>query len=340
MANLRDVARAAGVHPSIASRVLNGDKSTSVRDETRQRVLAAALALGYRPNAQARALKLKTSRNIAMVIPDISNPVYSEIIRGAEQEARQLGYFLLLASTEGSDPHEREFLWALAEGRVDGLILANALLEAAVIEELEAADYPYVLVNRRSQGASRYVVADDAGGAAMAVSYLVSLGHRRIAHIGGPLSADTAVARYEGYRTALQQAGIPLDESLVSHGPYSLETGRRGAKGLLALPQPPTAVFAANLTLAMGTMDVARQQGVDIPGQISIIGIHDSDFAALMGPGLTTVQLPLEAMGREAVRMLVRVIDRREGPREMVLTHKQLVVRGTVGPPASPAPSR
>lgn len=330
---LRDVARLAGVHPSIASRVLNGDKSTSVKEETRQRVLEAARSLGYRPNAPARALRMKTTGNIALVIPDVSNPVYAEIIRGAEQRARQSGYFLLLASTEGTDPREREFLHALLEGRVDGLILANALLEPGVIDDLEKGGYPYVLVNRRTHGARRYVVADDKGGAAMAVHYLIGLGHRRIGHLAGPQAADTAVSRFEGYREALGQAGIPFDRTLVASGEYTTDAGRRGARQLLSLNDPPTAVFASNLRVAAGAMDVARQLGVRIPDDLSIIGIHDAELAALLTPALTTVRMPLEAMGREAVDMLIRLVNDERGPDQVVLTQNELVVRETVGPP-------
>ena len=330
MPTLRDVARLAGVHQSIVSRVLNDDKRTSVKEETRQRVLEAAEALGYWPNALARGLKMKSVGSLALVIPDISNPVYAEIIRGAEQEARRSGHFLLLASTEGTDPGELEFLQALLEGRVDGVILANALVEDAVIDALEAGRYPYVLVNRRSQRASRYVVADDAAGAVLAVNHLLDRGHRRIGHLAGPPTADTARTRKYGYRQALEAAGIAFSDDLVVEGNYSTESGRLGIRRLLSLTRPPTAVFAANLRVAAGAMDAARRAGVRIPEDLSIVAMHDAELAELLSPGLTTVRLPLEGLGREAVRMLLRVAHGQPGPEQVVLTGAELVERESV----------
>ena len=330
MPTLRDVARLAGVHLSIVSRVLNDDKKTSVKEETRQRVQEAAEALGYWPNALARGLKMKSVGSLALVIPDISNPVYAEIIRGAEQEARQSGHFLLLASTAGADPRTLEFMQALLEGRVDGVILANALVDDAVIDALEAGRYPYVLVNRRSQRARRYVVADDAAGALLAVNHLIERGHRRIGHLAGPPTADTALNRKLGYRHALEAAGIVFDRDLVVEGSYSTESGRIGVQQLVSLPHPPTAVFAANLRVAAGAMDAARRLGVRIPDDLSIVGMHDAELAELLSPGLTTVRLPLEGLGREAVRMLLRVTRGEPRPEQVVLTGAELVERESV----------
>lgn len=327
---LQDVAHRAGVHKSIASRVLSGDPRASVSQDAQRRVREAARDLGYRPNALARGLRKKVSGAITLVIPDMSNPVYAEIVRGAEAEAQRSHYFLLLTSTYGTEAGEREFLRAALESRVDGLLLASALIDDAVIGDLERDRFPYVLVNRQAHEASRFVVTDDRGGSLLAVEHLIAHGHRRIGHIGGPPSAYTAVARAAAYREALEHAGIPFDPGLLVHGEYSIAGGRDALRRLMELPDPPTAIFAASFQLAAGAVETAFRMGKRIPQDLSIVNIDETEFAATIPPGLTTVRLPLADMGREAVRMLLRAVAGEEGETQIVLPQAGLVRRGSV----------
>lgn len=300
---LQDVAHRAGVHKSIASRVLSGDPRASVSQDAQRRVREAARDLGYRPNALARGLRKKVSGAITLVIPDMSNPVYAEIVRGAEAEAQRSHYFLLLAS---------------------------ALIDDAVIGDLERDRFPYVLVNRQAHEASRFVVTDDRGGSLLAVEHLIAHGHRRIGHIGGPPSAYTAVARATAYREALEHAAIPFDPGLLVHGEYSIAGGRDALRRLMELPDPPTAIFAASFQLAAGAVETAFRMGKRIPQDLSIVNIDETEFAATIPPGLTTVRLPLADMGREAVRMLLRAVAGEEGETQIVLPQAGLVRRGSV----------
>lgn len=329
---LRDVARLAGVHPSIASRVLNGDKSASVREETRRRVTEAASELAYRPNGLARGLRTKLSGCITLVVPDLSNPAYAEILRGAEREARKNQYFMLLASQD-SNPREKRFLRAALESRVDGVLLANAKVEDHVIEELDRDRFPYVLVNRRSHKASRYVVGDDYGAAKMAVGHLLEQGHRRIGHLAGPETADTAHERQRGYLDALREAEITPDPQLVVAGDYAVSAGRAGLHTLMHTSEPPTAVFAVSFQVAVGALEAAHELKLEVPRDLSIVNIDEFELAAAIPPGLTTVRMPLAEMGEAAVRMLLGVVRGSEPGGQMVLPRLDLVRRNSVGPP-------
>ncbi len=326
------MAQLAQVHPSIASRVLNGDKSASVKEETKQRVLEAAEQLAYRPNGLARGLRTKLSHCITLVIPDLSNPAFAEILRGAELEARRSQYYVLLASQD-SGPQEKRFLRATLESRVDGVLLANAKVEDRVIEELEADAFPYVLVNRRSHKASRYVVGDDHGAARIATEHLIANGHRRIGHLAGPETADTATARRQGYEDALRAAGIKVDPALVVCGDYAVSSGRVGLRRLWTGVPRPTAVFAASFQLAVGALEAARELALEVPDHLSIVSIDEFELAAAIPPGLTTVRMPLEEMGREAVRMLLGVVRGEQAGGQLILPQLELVSRNSVGAP-------
>lgn len=330
---LRDVARLAGVHPSIASRVLNGDKSASVREDTKRRVTEAATELAYRPNGLARGLRTRLAGCITLVIPDLANPAYAEILRGAEREARRNQYFMLLVS-EGPNPEEKRFLRAVLESRVDGVLLANAKVEDQVVVELDRDKFPYVLVNRRSHTAQRYVVGDDYGAARLAVEHLIQQGHRRIGHLAGPETADTAYERGRGYRDVLTEAGIMPDPRLEIAGEYAVSSGRANMHLLMSAPERPTAVFAASFQVVVGALQAARELGLEVPKDLSIISIDESEMAAAIPPGLTTIRMPLAEMGEAAVRMLLGVV-RGTGPGEkMVLPQLALVRRHSVGPPS------
>ena len=323
---LRDVAAAAGVDPSVVSRVLSGDGRLSVRPETRSRVLDAATRLDYRPNRAARTLKTARTMALGMVVPDLANPAYSLIALGAEEQAAAAAYALVVI--RGS---VRDRLGDL-EGRVDGLLIADATSDVLYRRELFGG-LPAVLVNRREPGEIPSVIVDDEVGSELAVRHLTSLGHRRIGHVAGPQNADTARRRLSGYRLALAEARIEHAPELVVEASYDEASASVAAAQLLALDPRPTGLFVANIRLAIGTIATTHRLGLRIPEDLSIVGFDDLPLAAYLNPPLTTVRMPLVELGEQAVESLLIEIGGGHAENATVAIPPELVVRATAAPP-------
>ena len=338
---LTDVAKRAGVGTSIVSRVLNSDPTVSIRPETRERILTAARELEYRPNAFARGLKLARTMTIGMVIPNLAYPVNVEIIRGADRAAAAAGYVTLLADADEFVETGEAYQRLLLEQRVDGLLIASASTKEPFLMELVEKRLPFVLVNRRVPHFGPCVSADDGRGVAMAVEHLAALGHRRIAHIGGPRDADTARRRLAGFRKGMRAAGLRIRSDQVAEAPYEEEAGKHAMERLLELSPRPTAVVVWSLAAAIGAVAAANERGVAVPGDLSIVGFHDAPIAAYLHPPLTTIRMPLAAMAERSVGVLLDLIDRRQGggkPRNIVVPGVPVLVeRGSTGPPSTVA---
>jgi LacI family transcriptional regulator len=328
---LRDVAEAAGVDPSVVSRVLSRDPRLSIREETRQRVLEVAGRLNYRPNTAARTLKTARSMAIGMVVPDLANVVYSTIAAGVEQVASTAGYVLLVATGSAA-----QHLGVLV-GRVDGLLITIATSQTLRPEAL-SGPVPVLLVNRKEPLGVPSIIVDDEAGAVLATEHLISLGHQRIAHVAGPQEADTARRRLAGYGAALEQAGIPASPELVAEVNFDEAGGHLAATRLLRMDPRPTALFVANIRAAMGAMAAARGLGLRVPKDVSIVGFHDVELAEYVDPPLSTVRMPLAEMGREAADALFRLIEGNSAEDIVVSKPPELVVRGSSGPPPSGDP--
>jgi LacI family transcriptional regulator len=300
---LNDVALLASVDRSVVSRVVNDDPKLNVRPETRQRVRDAINKLGYRPNAAARSLRTSRTYMYGLLIPDFANPVYAEIINGAEKAARALGYGLMTTTACDVRRGLDNYLDLFGQGRVDGLLLAGEDA-GGVHDHLNPVPVPWLLVNRALPNSRRYVVLDDEQGGRLAVEHLLELGHRRIAHIAGPELTDTGQRRYLGYCGALRDAGLTTDPSLVVRADYTPAGGASALRALLAAPNPPSAVFVANVASAVGALHTARAIGVSVPQELSVITVHDMPLAGYLVPALTTVRMPLEELGRRAVQRL------------------------------------
>jgi LacI family transcriptional regulator len=326
---MQDVAAAARVDTSVVSRVLSGDAALNVRPETRLRVLEAVQRLGYRPNPAARALKTSRTMAIGMLLPDLANTVYAEIARGAEERASAAGYILLIAT--GTAAARR----AILAGRVDGVLYAIATTENVADIRPEPA-LPSLLVNRREPGAGPSVIVDDEAGVATAVRHLLDLGHTRIAHIGGPRAVDTARRRAAGYERALRERGLPVRPELVAEARFDERGGATAASRLLLLDPPPSALMVANVSAAIGAMATAREAGLEIPRDLSVIGFHDVPMAPYLAPPLTTVRMPLAELGSRAVDELLAMIDGREVGDVVVAAAPELVLRGSSAPPFRP----
>jgi LacI family transcriptional regulator len=319
---LRDVAAAAGVDTSVVSRVLSGDRRLSIRPETRQRVLEAAARLQYRPNTAARALKTARTMAIGIVVPDLANVNYATIAQGAEERASTAGYALLVAS--GSVTERLQDL----HGRVDGLLVGMATSETPRIGDF-GGRLPALLVNRREPCGIPSVTVDDEAGAVLATEHLLTLGHRRIGHVAGPQNADTARRRLAGFRAALEASGIEPDPQAIAETSFDEAGGHVAATRLLRLDPRPTALFVANVRAAIGAMAAASRLGLSVPGDLSIVGFHDAPFASYLSPPLTTVRMPLQEMGRQAVDNLLALLNGGTVEDVMVASPPELVVRSS-----------
>lgn len=298
---LVDVAAIADVDKAIVSRVLNSDPTLRVRDDTRRRVLAAVEQLGYRRNAHARSLRVRRATAIGLVIPTYDNPVYTTVIHGAALGAQEIGSFLLTASLgtlaiAGETPAD-----LVTTGRIDGLLLAGHSTD--VSDHRQFGGVPVLCVNRRVSGFDRWLVLDDEGAARIAVDHLLRLGHRRIAHLAGPPSADTADRRRAGFHRALASAGV--FEAPVVEADYTSEGGAQAASQLLSLTPCPTAIVVANVASAVGALSTLHHRGIAVPHDLSIVAIHDLPLARYLEPALTVVEMPLIELGRRGVELLM-----------------------------------
>jgi LacI family transcriptional regulator len=328
---LRDVARVAGVHPATVSRALNEETRALVNEETARRVLTAAKKLGSRPNPIARGLKTNRSYTVGVLIPDLTNPLFPPILRGIEDCLVTAGYTPLTANTD-NDP-ERELLdsQTMRARQVDGIIAATARRDHRLHDALLEAGIELVLVNRRQDElAVSSATADDRLGMRLAVEHLVSLGHKRIAHLGGPLDYSTGLDRHDAFHEAMREAGLEPDPKLVAVAEAFTESeGARLCGQLMADGANFTAIAAANDLLALGCYDVFAECGVRCPEEISVVGFNDMPFADRFQPPLTTIHIPHYEIGRAAAQlMLERLQDGDSDPRDVRL-EPSLVVRGS-----------
>ncbi len=325
-----DVARRAGVSKSLVSMVIRGDQGVS--DARRQAVLEAISALGYRPNAMARGLVQRRTRLVGVVISNLRNPFFGDVVSGVLEEAIDLDYRVLFSTGDGVAAREGEAIESLLELRVDGLILATSRVDEATIGRV-AHSVPTVVLNRQtSDGASDSVTNDHVMGAEMAVEHCVSLGHRRIAHIDGGAS-PAATMRRRGYQQAMDRLGLAAS-SIVVGGAFTESGGYRGAQALLGQHPLPTAIFAANDLCAIGALNALEEVGLKIPGDVSLIGYDNSSLAALRHVSLTSIHQPGSQMGRMAMELLAeRIHEGRTEPRHHVIV-PSLVTRSTTAPPA------
>lgn len=338
---LKDVAAQAGVHPGTASRALNDSTRALVNSGTAERVLRAADDLGYRPNPIARGLKTSRSYTVGVIIPDLMNPLFPPIVRGIQDKLEDAGYTPLIANTDNDPDREVADFEAMRARQVDGIITATARLHhGAATEGLMEGDPPVVLINRRD-GSLPAVTVDDRAGIKLAVDHVVGLGHTRIAHACGPQNLSTGRLRREGFIEAMEANGLEADRSLMPVADAFIESeGERLCRLLLNAEPAPTAIVAANDTMALGCYDVLADRGIDCPGEISVTGFNDMPFSDRFDPPMTTIHIPHYDMGGRAAELLLARLEgdgEAAGPPDQVELQPELVVRGSTGSPREQA---
>ncbi|MEU6736792.1 LacI family DNA-binding transcriptional regulator [Streptomyces physcomitrii] len=339
---IHDVARAAGVSPATVSRVFNGGRVTAERAE---RVRTAATELGFAPNRVARSLRTQRASVIGLLIPDIENPFFTAMARGVEDAAQQTNLSVVLCNTDEDVAKERRYLEIALAEQMAGVIVAAASRSRTDLSALESRKMPVVAVDRRPRGSTVDVVlVDNAHGAEEATWHLFERGYRRLACLTGPEGASTSEERLAGYRTAVRdfvrenptetRAAEALREEHIRYADFRVEGGHRAMRELLALPEPPDAVFAANNLMAVGALQALAEAGLAAPG-FGVLSFGEIPWAPLVRPSLSTVRLPSYDLGFTAATLLQERISGGERPLQTVVLRTELHAReSTAGPGA------
>lgn len=327
---LKDVARRARVSVSTAARALGGYGYVS--PATRERVLRAARALDYHPNAVARSMIKGRTHTIGVVVSDSSNPFFAAVVRGIEDVALPHGYGILLCNADEDPAKEAMYVDMLRQKRVDGVIVSPSDSSSGALPRLLASGVPVVQVDRRAPGlAADAVVTDNRAGVRAAVEHLSSLGHRHIGLIGGPARLYTGRERTEAFRDALRQLGLPVVEDWLLEGTFKVDSGYELAGRLLRSSPRPTAVFVANNLMTIGALLRFKEAGVRIPEEVAVVGFDDMDWAPILTPPLTAVAQPTFELGRAAATLLLERIHRPSLQPRLVVLPPRLVVRESCG---------
>ena len=329
---ISDVARRAGVSSMTVSRVING--SARVSPETRRRVEDAISDLGYVPSRLARGLIRQRTGTLGVIVPDVANPFFTLIVRGAEDVARRAGYRALLCDTRADLELEREVIEELIAHRVEGIVIAPVSDRSKPhLRRLASFGVPFVLVDRTVPGVDCDVVlGDSAAGARRLVEHLVGLGHSRIGMIVESDEVSTARDRYQGYLDALRGAEIEIDPGLVVRSTVDPEGGLAGMRRLLRLDDPPTAVFTVNNLVAVGAIEAVREQGLEVPDEIALVCFDDIDYATRLYPFLTVMMQPAETFGTLGTQLLLERLDGRASQRSrVVVLPAEFIVRRSCG---------
>ncbi len=333
MPTIYDVAKKAGVSAMTVSRVINGKKD--VKPETRERVLKAIEELGYVPNSLARSFVLQKTRTIGLVITDITNPFFTTLARGVEDTAMKSQFSVIFCNTDEDPDKEVLYLELLARKRVDGVILASASGRRGPLKSILLRNIPIVLIDREVDGLEDLdiVKGDSVYGAYLLTKHLLDLGHRRIGIIVGSKNISTAEDRVEGYKRALIEAGVTIDEELIRFARYSREDGYKVTKDLLSLDNPPTAIFGGNNFIAVGAMMAIRDSGLNVPEDIALVSFDDIESLSQVYPFFTVVTQPAYSMGVIAAELLIRRIEDKDRVRERrkVILQPELIIRKSAG---------
>jgi LacI family transcriptional regulator len=327
---LHELARAAGVSVSTVSRALNSS-AHPVNEETRKLILDLAGQMDYRPNVAARGLKTDRTYTIGLVVYNIASPFTPVLIRGIQEYLKQHDYFSIIISTDWDPDLEGEAVHQLISRSIDGVIFVETWRDESN-NTLDLANKPYVYVYRLFDGEyANSVNIDDRGGAELAVDHLVKLGHRRIGYINGPQGWASSRDRLLGYRDVLKQNNIEFDPTLVEEGTWEVQSGFNAATRLLKLAERPTAIFAANDLMALGAIYAVQKSGLQVPGDVAVVGYDDQDFAAFSNPTITTVRSPSFEMGQLAAKLILDRLENQNDILDPIKVKGSLMIRESCG---------
>lgn len=336
MSTIKDVAALAGVSFTTVSHVLNDTRPVSA--DARRRVLAAVEEIGYLPSAVARSLRKSETKIVGVLVPNVQNPFFAELVCGVEECCRLAGYSVFLCNSDNDPKRQQQYMRTLLEKRVDGLLLSSAGDDEALARIFKLASVPSVTVDRLVPGArADRVSVHNQQGAYNAVKHLIDLGHQRIACISGPAEFEVARERIEGWRRALTERGLPADDGLVIESDFSSPGGHEAVRRLLRAhgsgPQRVTGIFASNDMMAIGALRAAAELDFKVPQQLSVVGFDDIELSSYVFPALTTVGCSIKQLGHEAGKVLIDRIDNPGAQLKDVLLTPRLIVRESTAAP-------
>jgi len=328
--SIKDIAKAAGVHHSTVSRALRD--GPMVKDETADRIREIAKAAGFTISAVARSLATQKTHLIGVVVTDITDPFHHEIISGLDKVAEEKGYSVILADSQGDPDRERRVVRSFRERRVDAIVVMSSRVGGRYTPELAELKIPIVLINNQlREGFVHSVNINNVEGAIAAVRHLIALGHRRIAYIGNENPVYSDAERLMGYRRALEEANIEVNQDFIVHSEFGPEGGIVAVRKLLAMEPTPTAVFCYNDMLALGVLKGA-QEVVRVPEDLSVVGFDDLFLARYLEPALTTVQQPMWEMGKLVMELTLKLLAGQKVQRTMSVDGKLIVRASTAAP--------
>lgn len=294
-------------------------------------MLEAIEALNYQPNVLGRYLRRMETETVLVVVPDITNPFFSKVLRGIEAVALKHGYQVLLGDTQNDARLEEQYLNVLPQRQVDGMIFLTARIRKELMEEM-ARQFPIVLACEYLEGTDIPTVSiDNISSARKATEHLIRLGHCRIAHLSGPMNIILSRDRLRGYQQALAQHELEADAALVQEGDFTYESGYHLTLKLLALEKPPTAIFAANDEMAIGAIKAVRHRGGRVPDDVAVVGFDDIQMASIFEPSLTTIAQPMFEIGQKAMELLLALIEGTSARRRQLVLPDRLVIRDSCG---------
>lgn len=326
-----DVAKKANVSISTVSKVIN--KKGKISKETQHRVFQAIEELNFQPSVVASALTSKRALCIGMLVPDLSNPFFAEMVRSVEEVGHQLGYQLMICYTNNNQQEEENYISLLRKKRVDGIILATGMRKGTLTDELNQSAIPVAVMARDIPELEvDTVLVDDYMGGYLAASHLIELGHKRMAVISEDLNVTSSQERKRGFLKAMKDHELLAEPEWFPVSDSSIDVGREAARELLRNPQRPTAIFAFNDLLAVGVIQAAKEMNIKIPDELSIVGFDNTIFATIIDPPLTTIAQPVQDMGRHVMEVLNENITVRQSLKRRILLMPNLIVRNTTAP--------
>lgn len=331
-AGIKDIAMRAGVSTATVSRTLRNPELVSPK--TKKKVMKAVNDCNYRPNQMGINLRTKRSGNIVAIIPDITNPFNAGLVKAIERKAQACGYSVLLGDTQNDVNQIKHYAGMVDSRQADGIILCSQVMPFELDNNQSPINLPPLVnanENTKVHGVHK-VMLDNKGAAIIAMEYLFSLGHTRIACITGPEKTSTSGERLSGYKQALEQANIEVDETIIELGAYDIESGVAATNKLLLQKNRPTAIFCFNDEMAIGAISLLKENGYKIPDDISVMGFDDIRFAQYVSPSLTTVRQPVEEIGKASVKMLLDLIEKRPTEDDFIAFPVELIIRNSTGP--------